>query len=115
MASRQRTVDDIVDQAAAAGTVLARRMFGEDGLYCDGRLVSLVCDDRLFIKPTGAGRSYLGSVTEGAPYPGAKPRFLIDGDRWNWGDRLAEPFRITAAALPATVPRKPRKKLGSKA
>lgn len=57
MASSQGTVDFIVEQTAAAGTVSARKMFGEYGIYCDGRIVALVCDDRLFVKPTPEGRA----------------------------------------------------------
>ncbi len=53
MASSQGTVDFIVEQMASAGTVSARKMFGEYGIYCDGKMVALVCDDRLFVKPTG--------------------------------------------------------------
>jgi TfoX/Sxy family transcriptional regulator of competence genes len=64
MASSQGTVDFIVEQIAAVGTVSARKMFGEYGIYCDGRMVALVCDDRLFVKPTPDGRAYLGACDE---------------------------------------------------
>lgn len=106
MASQQRTADYIVDQAAAAGAVSAKKIFGEYGLFCDGKMVALVCGDQLFIKPTDAGRAYVGDITEGHPYPGAKPCFLIDGGRWEDRDWLAELFRITARGLPASKPRK---------
>ena len=54
MASSQRTVDFVLGQIDGAGAVSARRMFGEYGVYCDGRIVGLICDDTFFIKPTAA-------------------------------------------------------------
>jgi TfoX/Sxy family transcriptional regulator of competence genes len=108
MASSRRTVDVIIEQASAAGTVTPRKMFGEYGLYLDGKMVALVCDDRLFVKPTLAGRLHAGGAQEEPPYPGAKPCFVIPGERWDEADWLAELFRVTAAGLP--MPRAKRKK-----
>ena len=58
MASQPTTVDFLVEQMGSAGTVTARKMFGEYALYCDDRLVALVCEDKLFIKPTTAGKAF---------------------------------------------------------
>jgi len=108
VASEQKTVDYILEQSAEAGVVTAKRMFGEYGLYCDGKIVALICDDQLFIKPTEAGRSYLGDVVEGFPFPKANPYFLIDGDRWDDSDWLAGLVKATADALPLPKPKKPK-------
>lgn len=109
MSSQQKTVDYILEQAAGAGTVTAKKMFGEYGMYCDGKIIALICDDQLFIKPTAAGRVYLGEVTDGAPFPGAKPYFLIEGDRWDDADWLADLVKTTADDLPAPKPKKAKK------
>ncbi|WP_316356636.1 TfoX/Sxy family protein [Devosia sp.] len=109
MSSQQKTVDYIVEQSAGAGTMTAKKMFGEYGLYCDGKIVALICDDQLFVKPTQAGRAYLGEVTEGEPYPGAKPYFLIEGDRWDDADWLAGLVKATADDLPAPKPKTAKK------
>ncbi|KWC51974.1 TfoX/Sxy family protein [Burkholderia ubonensis] len=106
MASSQSTVDFIVEQMAAAGAVSARKMFGEYGIYCDGKMVALVCDDRLFVKPTPGGKAFLGECEEGPPYPGAKPCFVISGERWDEREWLSRLIRITAAQLPPPKPRK---------
>ncbi len=110
MASRQGVVDYILEQiAAAAGVASARPMFGEYGLYCGGKLFGLVCDDQLFVKLTKGGRAFLGDdVTEGSPYPGAKPCFVIPGDQWEDSERLAELVRVTTAELPAAKVKKQR-------
>lgn len=100
MTSRQSTVDVILEQAAGAGAVTAKKMFGEYGLFLDGKMIALVCDDRLFVKPTPAGRNHIGAVQEEAPYSSAKPCFVIPGERWDEADWLAELLRITAISLP---------------
>lgn len=111
MASRESTVDFIIGQIQSAGDVRAKKMFGEYGIYCDGKMIAMVCDDQLFIKPTAGGRAFAGDIEEGHPYPGAKPCFLITGDRCEDRDWLTQLVRISAAELPP--PKKkaaPRKK-----
>lgn len=110
MTSRQTTVDFILEQVAGAGAVSAKKMFGEYGIYCDGKMVALVCDDQLFVKPTESGRSFIGNITEGVPYPGAKACFLITGDKWDNRNWLSELIRISAAELPLPKKKTPRKK-----
>lgn len=109
MASKQVTVDAIVLAAAGAGDVSARKMFGESALYCDGKLVALICDDQLFIKPTDKGRHLAGPVEEVPPYPGARPCLLIPRRLWKDGARLSDLVRASADALPPPKS-KPRKK-----
>ena len=108
MTSQQRTVDFIIEQIAGAGAVSARKMFGEYGIYCDGRMVALVCDDQLFVKPTPAGRAHIGDVVDAPPYKGAKPCFLIADDKWDDADWLARLIKISTAELPLPTPKKRR-------
>lgn len=86
-------------------------MFGEYAVYVDDRVVALVCDDQLFVKPTDAGRALLASPTEAPPYPGASNYFLIGGEL---DDRelMAALVTTTVAALPPAKPKKkkPKKK-----
>jgi TfoX/Sxy family transcriptional regulator of competence genes len=107
MASQQSIVDYIVEQLAGA-EISARKMFGEYGLFRGGKMVALVCDDQLYVKPTAAGRALVGSCAEGPPYPGAKPHLLIAAERWEDAESLTELILVTDAALPApkTKPRK---------
>ncbi len=103
MASQPSTVDFIVEQMRSAGVVTGRKMFGEYAIYCDERLVALVCEDKLFVKPTQAGKAYLGQVTEAPPYKGAKPYFFVSGERWDDADWLGQLVKISAAELPLPV------------
>ncbi len=106
MASQQSTVDFVIDQISAAGDVSAKKMFGEYGIYCGGKMVALVCDDQFFVKPTAGGRSLLKTVTEASPYPGAKPCFLISAEMLEDREGLAELIKITARELPLPVKKK---------
>jgi DNA transformation protein len=110
MSSSQRNVDFILEQIAGAGGVSARKMFGEYGLYCDGRLVALVCDDQLFVKPTEAGRAFIGEVDPVSPYPQARLWYRIGDDQWDERDWLARLIAITTEQLPLPAPKAPKKK-----
>jgi TfoX/Sxy family transcriptional regulator of competence genes len=106
MATRASAVEFILERSAGAGAVSAKKMFGEYGIFCDGKMVALVCDDRLFIKSTSAGRAYAGELAEAPPYPGAKPCLLVPGEKWDNAEWLATLMRISAAELPVPKPRK---------
>ena len=99
MASQQSIADYIVEQLAGSG-VTARKMFGEFGLFAEGKMVALICDDQLYVKPTEAGRAFLGPCPEGQPYPRAKPHFLIPGERWDDAEWLMRLIKLTTAELP---------------
>jgi TfoX/Sxy family transcriptional regulator of competence genes len=104
MSTSQGTVDYILEQIAGAGDVVARKMFGEYGLYCDGKIFALVCDDELFFKPTDAARRYIGDYVEKPPFVDApKPYLLIeDIDDSEW---LTGLVRASVAELPAPKPK----------
>ena len=57
MATQQRTIDYLIEQARSSGQVSAKPMFGEYGLYVDGKMVGSVCDGQLFMQPTAAVES----------------------------------------------------------
>jgi len=59
MASALDYVEFIVDQMENAGEITYKKMFGEYAIYCDAKVVALVCNDQLFIKPTEAGKSFI--------------------------------------------------------
>ncbi len=101
MATDPKTVSFLVDQMSGAGDVSAKPMFGEYGIYCDGKMVAMACDDKLFVKPTAGGRAFAGGAEEAPPYSGAKPCLLIHSERWSDGEWLAELIRISTAGLPS--------------
>ncbi len=109
MASDSNFVEYVCDLINETGQVSFKKMFGEYAIYYDGKVVALICDNQLFIKPTAAGRSTIDTVVEAPPYPGAKPYFLID-DRLDDREWLSNLIQITATELPAPKPKKPKPK-----
>lgn len=109
MGSSQTFVDFVVNQIENSGEITAKKMFGEYAIYSGGKIVGLICDNKLFIKQTKTGREFIGVVVEAPPYPGAKPSFLIE-DKLEDKDWLSELVRISASELPEPKPKKPKKK-----
>jgi TfoX/Sxy family transcriptional regulator of competence genes len=108
MSSDKNFVEFIVDQMENAGLVTYRQMFGEYALYCDNKVVALVCDNKLFVKPTDGGRSFIGNVNEVPPYPRAKLYFLID-DKLDDREWISNLIRITAKELPSPLQKKTKR------
>jgi TfoX/Sxy family transcriptional regulator of competence genes len=105
MASDQNFVDFVLEQIKKAGEITAKKMFGEYGIYADGKLFGLICDNKLFIKPTISGRKFIGNVIEAPPYEGAKPSFLIE-EKIEDSEWLSELIRISLNELPTPKPKK---------
>ncbi|PLW95723.1 MAG: competence protein TfoX [Marinilabiliales bacterium] len=105
MATHIEFVDFVVDQIENSGDITAKSMFGEYGIFSNGKIFGLICDNKLFIKPTQAGRAFIKEVVEAPPYPGAKMSFLIE-DKIEDREWLSELVRITLKELPEPRPRK---------
>jgi TfoX/Sxy family transcriptional regulator of competence genes len=113
MASDREFVAFVCEQLRGAGEISSKRMFGEAAVYLRDKVIGLVCDNQLFVKPTEAGRALLGRPTEAAPFPGATNWFLL-GDLDD-PEFLAELVRSTAAALPEPKPKAAKKAARRKA
>jgi DNA transformation protein len=106
MGSDKVFISFVCEQLREAGEISSRRMFGEAAIYLQDKVVGLVCDNQLFVKPTEAGRAKVGVPLEAPPFPGASNWFLLaDLDDPEF---LADLIRATADALP--VPRIKMKK-----
>lgn len=108
MASDQEFVDFVIDQIENAGEITTKKMFGEYGIYADGKLFALICDNKLFVKPTKSGREFIGDVVESPPYEGAKPSFLIE-EKIEDREWISELIRVTVKDLPMPKPKKRKK------
>ena len=106
MASSLEFEQYAVGQLSGAGEIRYRAMFGEYGLYLDGKFFAMVCDNQLLFKDTGAGRCAAPELALAEPYPGAKPCLVAE----NLDDReaLARLARATCDALPLPKPKKRR-------
>jgi TfoX/Sxy family transcriptional regulator of competence genes len=101
MSTSATTITYLLDQLGGLGArVRARKMFGEYALYCDNKVVALVCDDTLFLKPLTQLRVLLKTPHEAPPYPGAKQHYCITGEHWEDAEWLCTLVHTAADALP---------------
>lgn len=100
MASDADFVKFIVEQMEDAGTIRYRKMFGEYALYCNEKVVGLICDNKLYVKQTSAGRNFIGeSVVEAPAYQGAKNSFFIE-DQFENKEWMSALISLTEKELP---------------
>lgn len=110
MSTQQTTIDFILEQLSSLPNVRVRKMFGDYALYCDEKVVGLVCEDELYIKITEEGKVFNSEdYEEGLPYKGAKPYMHISEklDDRVW---LTQLVSLTASVLPMPKPKKRAKK-----
>ena len=107
MASSKDYLDFVLEQLAELEGISFRPMMGEYVLYCGGKVVGGVYDDRLLLKPTPGALRLLEEAGLPAerelPYEGAKPLLLADVNRRELLCRMVE---TVAAELP--LPKKKR-------
>ena len=107
MASDAQFAAYVCEQMSGAGEITSKKMFGEYAIYCEGKVIAFVCDDRVFLKPTPEGRALTGPVPEEPAYPGSKLYLVIDAlldDR----DRMRELANVTARQMPPPKPKRPK-------
>ena len=109
MASKQKFVDFVIDQIGFPDQVTIKKMFGEYALYFGNKLFALICDNKLFIKPTQSGREYINDFVEASPYPGAKPSLLIE-EKLDDREWLRKLVKITVTELPEPLTKKKKTK-----
>jgi TfoX/Sxy family transcriptional regulator of competence genes len=109
MSSKQDFVDFVIGQLQPVEDISFKKMFGEYALYSCNKIFALICDNKLYIKPTVAGKNYIHDVVEAPPYPGAKPCFLIE-DKIEDHKWLSTLVKLTVSELPEPKPRKGKKK-----
>ena len=77
MASGKEYLEYVLEQLSLVEGLRWRPMMGEYLIYCRGRLVGGVYDDRLLVKPTKAACALLPDAPREEPYPGGKPMLLV--------------------------------------
>ena len=107
MSSTIEFVQYVADQLSLAGDIAYRRLFGEYGLYCDGKFFGTVEDTQFFIKITEPGGALLTEPVIASPHEGSRMDLIENLD-----DRafLAQLVQTTCQALPAPKPKKRRPK-----
>ena len=77
MASSKDYLDFILDQLSGAG-VSYRAMMGEYIIYCRGKIVGGIYDNRFLVKETKTAKEMMPGAPSELPYEGAKPMLLAE-------------------------------------
>ena len=77
MASSADYLSFIMDQLSDAD-VSSRAMMGEYIIYCKGKVIGGIYDDRFLVKPTKTALAMMPDAPMQLPYEGAKPMILVD-------------------------------------
>ena len=73
-------IDFVCQQLAPLGEVKARKMMGDYVIYVNGKCVLTACDELCFIQIHPSIALMMQNAEIGVPYPGAKPRYILDID-----------------------------------
>lgn len=103
MRTSEATIAKLFDNLTGLGNVRAQKMFGEYALYCDEKVVALVCRNELVVKNTEPGRALAPDLELLPAYPGAKPGLHVPQNRWSEPDFLRKLLRSTADSLPSKI------------
>ncbi|WP_405345812.1 TfoX/Sxy family protein [Ruminococcus sp.] len=105
MSSSNGYLNYILEQLSEAEDISHRAMMGEYILYCRGKVIGGIYDDRFLIKPTEHAKKKMPEAVYELPYEGAKEMLLVD----NVEDKafLAQLVNGVADELPA--PKKKKK------
>ena len=78
MASSKEYLNFVLEQLSEADEVSHRAMMGEYILYCRGKVVGGIYDDRFLVKPVESARRLMPNASYELPYEGAKEMLLVD-------------------------------------
>lgn len=91
MVSSKEYLEYVLEQLQQVEGLRYRPMMGEYLLYCRGRVVGGVYDDRLLVKDTESARALLPEAPRELPYPGGREMLLVtDMDNKSLLQRLLE-------------------------
>ena len=109
MATSKETADFILSKLRHPDRFSAKPMFGEFGLYADGKMVAVICDGRFYVKIAAASAELEDQCEKGEPYPRAKPHYLIDEGQLSTIPNLPAILFGLAESMPVKKSRKKTK------
>lgn len=100
MSTQKETIEFILEKLAYPKRFSTRAMFGEYALYADGKVVALVCDNLLYVKILPASSELEHICDKDAPYPGARPHYVIEEEQLSRIESLPEILFAIAQSIP---------------
>ena len=78
MASDRGYLDFVMEQLSEVGNISYRAMMGEYIIYCQGKVIGGIYDDRFLVKPTASAKRLMPDAAYEFPYEGAKEMLLVE-------------------------------------
>lgn len=78
MASSKGYFDFVKEQLSGVEGVSYRQMMGEYIIYCNGKIVGGIYDDRFLVKLTKSAQELMPDARMELPYDGAKKMLLVE-------------------------------------
>ena len=78
MASDREYLDFILEQLSGLEGITWRAMMGEYIIYCQGKVVGGIYDNRFLVKPTASAKAMMSDAEPELPYEGAKEMLPVD-------------------------------------
>lgn len=99
MATSTEFHDYVAECLAPIGGCATRKMMGDYCLYFYGKVIGLICDNQLFLKPTPSVLRLFPDADRSYPYDGSKTLMVIVEDLENT-ELLAEAFNAMLPEIP---------------
>ena len=77
MSSSRSYLEYIIDQLSGLDGISWRSMMGEYIIYCKGKIIGGIYDDRFLVKHTKAAAEMMPQAAQEKPYEGAKDMLLV--------------------------------------
>ena len=78
MASDKEYLDYILEQLSETGGITCRAMMGEYIIYCRGKVLGGIYDNRFLVKPVKSAAALMPEAEKELPYEGAKEMLLVE-------------------------------------
>lgn len=104
MPSKKDYLDFVLEQLSPLEGISYRAMMGEYIIYCKGKIIGGIYDNRLLIKPTASAKRLMPDAPMELPYEGAKEMLLVE----NVDDREFLCGMVTAVADELPAPKRRR-------
>lgn len=77
MPSSRQYLDFVLEQLSEIDGISYKAMMGEYILYCKGKIIGGIYDDRFLVKPAKSACALMPDATPELPYGGAKKMLLV--------------------------------------
>ena len=78
MASDKEYLDYILEQLSETEGITCRTMMGEYIIYCRGKVIGGIYDNRFLVKPVKSAAALMPEAEKELPYEGAKEMLLVE-------------------------------------